>query len=330
MFSLKKIPAAWDRFFFEERPTEGLAIFRIAWMSLIFCYFLLDLGNISEFYGPYAIISHETAREQFPFLHLNIFNLFRPTYEVTLGIFFIYGASLLTSIFGLFTRGSLIVALICMTSLHQRNIWMLSSAEVLMRLITIYLICSPCGHSLSLDSFLSRYFNGFRQKRTWPIWSLRLIQIQISVVYLWTVWHKLKGETWLDGSAVYYATRLDSMKNFTVPFILDSTLMLKLLTWGTLLIEFSLGAFIWIKEYRKIVIFVGIIFHLGIEYTMSIPFFELFMICLLINFFTPEELRAFVMKGKELIIRSVQQSSIAQELKEKIVSALRGQHEPIN
>jgi hypothetical protein len=322
--SIRNIIEAWNKFFFEERPTEGIALFRIVWAGLLLCYFLIDLGNINDFYAPHAIVSYTTAESQFPYWHLNIFKLFKPTYEVTYGLMVIYGISLVASMIGLFTRGSLIVALICMVSLHQRNMWLLSSSEMLMRAITILLIVSPCGHSFSVDSLLGRFFPSFHQKRSWPVWAVRLIQIQISVVYLWTCWHKMKGETWLDGTAVYYATRLEGLTNFKVPFLLDSKLFIHLATWGTLLIEFSLGALIWVKKFRKPVMFIGILFHLGIEYIMSIPFFELTMIVLLINFFTPEELKAFVTKIKETLINGIQEAQLEADLKEKIIKTVRG------
>lgn len=324
MLSLIKIISGWNKFFFEEKPTEGIALFRIVWASLLFAYFLMDLGNIADFYGPHAIISHTTAADKFPFLHISLFKMFKPTYEVAYGVMVVYGISLVMSILGLFTRYSLIVAFVCMASLHQRNIWLLSSSEMLMRAITLLLICSPCGHSFSVDSLLGRYFENFRQKKTWPIWALRLIQIQISVVYLWTVWHKLKGETWLDGTAVYYATRIEGLTNFPVPFLLDSPIFIRLATWGALLVEFSLGALVWVKPLRKPVIILGVLFHLGIEYTMSIPFFQLSMIVLIMNFFTPEELKSFVVKIKESFIQGIQDTTLGAEVKEKLIRTVRG------
>lgn len=162
-----------------------------------------------------------------------------------------------------------------------------------MRLITFYLIFSPCAQKFSVDALIARK-NGLKLRENWPVWSLRLIQIQVSVVYLWTLWHKLKGETWVDGTAIYYATRIENLKLFSVPFVLDSLPMIKALTWGTLLMEFGLGAMIWFSEFRKPLIAIGVIFHIGMHFVLSIPFFGISMILLLINFYTPEELKAFV------------------------------------
>lgn len=324
MLSVKTFISAWNKFFFEERPTEGIALFRIIWFGLIFAYYLFDTGNIRDYYGPQAIVSLNTARSQLPYLHLNVFNLFQHDYSVTTGLFILYGVALFFSMIGFLTRYSIIVSLVLMTSFHQRNIWLLSSAEVLMRTITLYMIFSPCGHSLSVDSYLGRYFKEFRKKKISSVWCLRLIQIQLSVVYLWTFWHKLKGETWFDGSAVYYATRLESMTNFTIPFLMDSAWFMRFSTWGTLAIEFALGSLIWFKEFRKPLIYAGILFHVGIEYMMSIPFFELLMISLLINFFTPEELKAFVTAALRKAIAVVEESTMPSELKNRIISTVKG------
>lgn len=316
MFSLKNFASEWNKFFFEERPVEGLAVFRIVWVGLIFCYYLLDAGNITDFYGPQAIVSAETSRSQFQHLQLNVFNLFIPSDEATRGLFFIYGMALFASLIGLFTRYSLLVAFILMTSFHQRNVWLLSSAEVLMRTITLYLVFSPCGHSLSVDNLLSKHYEQFKRPKVYPVWTWRLIQIQLSVVYLWTFWHKLKGDSWIDGTAVYYATRLETMTNFTIPYLMNSMTFLKFMTWSTLVLEFSLGILIWFKELRKPLILVGIAFHLGIELVMSIPFFELIMISLLMNFFTPEEMKTFVDKIRARFERT--------RFKERLLNTVRG------
>jgi hypothetical protein len=323
MFRFKYLLMSLDKFFFEERPTDGIAVFRILWMTMLLIYFLLDLGNIEDFYGPQALLSLSTVKEQFPYFHLNIFHLFDSSYSFIYGMLIVYGFSLIFSILGFYTRQSLIISFLCMVSLHQRNIWLLSSSEVLIRIITLLLICSPCGHSLSFDAILGRFYPHRQQKREWSVWCLRLIQMQICVVYLWTVWHKLKGETWFNGSAVYYATRLENMTNFPVPYFLDSIPFLRLATWGTLALELALGTLIWFEEFRKPLIILGILFHIGIEYVMSIPFFELSMIVLLLNFFTPEEHRVFAQKFSAYVKKFIEQAPLLKNAQEKVVHSLK-------
>lgn len=324
MISYRKILEGLDKFFFEERPTEGIALFRIVWMGMLLIYFVSDLGNISDFYGPHALISIDTARQKFTGIHGGLFFLFNTSYEFTYLVIGVYGLALLFSMIGFFTRYSLITALICMVSIHQRNIWLLSSSETLMRLIMIYLVVSPCGNTLSVDALLGRRYPQFKREKESSVWALRLIQIQFSVVYLWTVWHKLKGEAWLDGSAVYYATRLENMANFSIPYLLDNKWILSFLTWFTLLIEISLGLLVWVKEFRKPVIIAGLIFHVGIEYVMCVPFFEINMMIIMLNFISPEEVRDSIQKNMSALVAEIQESTVLVGFKSKIISALRG------
>lgn len=295
MFQVRTCLQFFNHFFFEEKTTENISFFRILWMSIVFINYLFDISNIADFYGPHALVSLSTVKEQFPFFHANLFHLSNGSYEFVFGFALIYGISIITSLFGLYTRFSLITVLICMTSFHQRNIWLLSSSEVLMRTITLLLVFTPCAHLYSIDSYISF------KKRKWPVWGTRLIQLQVSVIYLWTAWHKLKGDTWIDGTAVYYATRIESLTNNTIPFLMDSPSFIKMATWGTLIIEISLGSLIWFSEFRKPLIFLGIIFHLGIEYFMTIPFFEWYMIALLCVFMLPEEIRGIVNKALRIL-----------------------------
>ena len=195
---------------------------------------------------------------EFPYPNVNLFQFSNGGHEFVYLLYALYGVSLIFSILGFHTKISLIVAFICMVSFHQRNIWLLSSSEVLMRMTTFLLIFTPCGKSLSIDSLIGKIKSGRYQRRNYPVWGVRLIQIQVCVVYLTTVWHKLKGDTWFDGSAVYYATRLEGLYHLSFFPFMDLAWFLKIGTWTTLMIEFFLGFFIWFKEFRKPLLLAGV------------------------------------------------------------------------
>lgn len=293
MFELKRFFTNIDLFLFKEEYTYNLAVFRILFIGLVFLYTLFEIGNVNDFYGPEAVVSLGTLKARFHQPQLNLFQFLNESYLVT---YLIYGISLISlfmALIGFKTSLFLVISFIGISSLQMRNIWILSSADVLVRSIFFILLFSPCYRVISVDAYLSRK-NGRPYAKEATQWTWRLIQIQVSVVYLWTCWHKLKGETWFDGSAVYYATRLDTMKNVTIPFLMDNKIVLSLATWSTLIIEFGLGFFVWFKETRKWFIIAGIGLHLGIEVLMAIPFFEWLMIVLLSSFFTPREYVSFV------------------------------------
>lgn len=293
MFELKKVLRSLDTFFFKEDYTYNLALFRILFIGLVFTYTFFEIGNVNDFYGPEAIVSLDTLMKRFQGPQLNLFQFLNESYLTTYLIYGITLVSLFLSLIGLKTKFFLFLSFIGISSLQMRNIWILSSADVLVRSVFFILLFSPCDRVISIDAFLAKkHGRPYVAKATQ--WTWRLIQIQVSVVYLWTCWHKLKGETWFDGSAVYYATRLDTMKNVTIPVVMDSKIVLSLATWSTLIIEFGLGFFVWFKETRKWFILAGIALHIGIEILMAIPFFEWLMIVLLTSFFTPREYVSFI------------------------------------
>lgn len=321
MLFLNKITIAWDQFFFTIAPTYNLAIFRIVWGTLIFMSVLAEIGNVQDFYGPDALVSLVHVQSRFRDPQLNLFNIFPESVNTAYGIYALTLLSLFMVAIGRWTRFFLFSSLVCLVSLNMRNVWLLSGMDVLIRCIFIILVWSPCANVLSLDSYMAKR-KGKPLPKSAPQWTWRLIQIQLSVVYLWTFWAKFKGANWIEGSAVYYATRLETMRNLTIPWILDSRPILMLATWSTLIIECALGSLVWFKKLRTPVVILGILLHLGIEVAMAIPFFEWAMIVLLMNYYTPEEFVLFYQKIQKKLYQFISNLKLNESIKEKILKLI--------
>lgn len=315
---------AITKFFFKERPTEGIALFRISFILLVLISLLVDVDNIVDFYGPHSLISLDTAREVLSQKNNQLVFIFDNSYAFVNALFIVYGVALIFSMVGLFTRYSLVVAFICMLSLHQRNPWIIGSTEVLMRFMMLYLIFSPCGHSLSMDSLLSKFYPKLKKKKNWSIWSQRIIQMHISLFYLFMAWNHILSEAWIEGNALYYLTRINDLSNLSIPMLLDSITTLKGLTWATILIELTLGVMLWSKTLRAPVIVLAIGHQLLLGSLLVNPFHSSLMIILLLNFLSPELVRAFVHRVSQKIIKEVEASSMGGSLKEKLILALGG------
>ncbi|MEX0798453.1 MAG: HTTM domain-containing protein [Bacteriovoracaceae bacterium] len=287
------IKSTWNNIFFKEAPVDGICLFRILLGTVLLMNFCQDLSHFQDFWGPLGLQSVETFRNHFNGFHLNLFHLLEGTHASLYLILGLHFASLMGFLFGYKTRISSIVLLITLTSINQRNINMLNSADILLRIMAILMVFAPAGNKFSIDAMIAKR-KGERLKENWAPWVHRLVQIQIAVVYLSTVWAKAKGDLWFDGTAVYYATRLEDFTRFSVPFILDNLITLKMITWSSLAIELALGSLIFIDELRKKVIVIGVSFHLGIEYMMSIPTFEILMIACLLAMFKVEEYPALL------------------------------------
>lgn len=304
--SWNRIKELWNNYFFKPAPVDGICLFRILFGILVLSAFFQDALFYKDLWGPQAVQSLSTSLKNYPFPILNIFQYFPQSEGLYLGAIILLISSLMFFIVGYKTKTMSLISFVLLVSFQQRNINMLSSADLLIRITMLYMIFAPAGNKFSLDALFAKKkgeeINDFHSP-----WVHRLLQIQIAVVYVSTVIAKSKGHTWIDGSAVYYATRLVDFERFPVPFILDNVFMLKMATWSTLVIELALGTVIFIKELRVPLIIIGIGFHLGIEYMMGIPTFEWLMIICLIGMARVEDYPQLIENTKALLI-SLKQS----------------------
>ena len=133
-------------------------------------------------------------------------------------------------VFGFKTRLAAVVVFVCLVSFARRDPWVLNSGDLLVIVLAFYLMLAPSGSSLSVDRWLGARprFWEFPKRSLWP---LRLIQVQVSLVYFFAVWEKVRGETWNDVTAISYAFRIEDLERFPVPaFVTDSLLLVNLLT----------------------------------------------------------------------------------------------------
>ena len=70
---IETIKSRWNNYFFEEKPVEGIAIFRILIGFLALFTFFQDSLVMHDFWGPFAIQSSKTSMMNYSFPILNIF-----------------------------------------------------------------------------------------------------------------------------------------------------------------------------------------------------------------------------------------------------------------
>jgi hypothetical protein len=185
------------------------------------------------------------------------------------------------------TRLAALLVFVGIMSLERRDPYVFNTGDGLMRLIAFYLMLAPAGAALSVDRWRQGHrFWEFPRRSVWP---LRLMQIQLSIIYLAGLWIKVQGTTWNNGTAVSYSMRISDLTRFPVPgFLTHSMLIANLMTFGTLAIELSLAILVWNRRLRPWILLVGVFLHLGIDYSIRVGFFSLAMLTLYIAFLNPE------------------------------------------
>jgi len=277
------------RWLFEPVDTAPMAALRIACGLLTLGWALSLLPDIDAFLSDDGLTSApiEGARG---FWTLELVNPY-----AAVGVL-IAAAIMLT--LGLFTKVSNVAVALLLIALQRRDVYMLNSGDLLLRELALYLCLMPSGEVWSLDARR----RGVSERRA-P-WGLRMLQMQVSMLYAFSVVAKLHGDTWQDGSAVGRAVQLGDLQRFVVPEgIATSVTIVALLTYGTLVVEAALAVGLWLPRARYVVMALGVSIHLGIEATLLIGWFSLTVIAAYLAFVPGEVLRRVVDAGRSRATR---------------------------
>jgi hypothetical protein len=280
------VRAAWQRFWFEPEETSTLALVRIAFGLVVLGWTgALAHDSVPFFTGSGLLPSTDwDGRAQATWGLLDLTDS-RVAVAALLALLALGSICLIA---GLFTRVAAVVVFLGILSFERRNPFVFNSGDGLVKVIAFYLMLAPSGESLSLDR-LRRARDAFWEFPRRAPWALRLMQVQLSVLYLSTLWTKLSGRTWNEGTAISYAVRLEDLERFTAPGVVSgSELVSNALTYGTLAIEASIGVLVWNRKLRPWVLGLGVLLHLGIDLTIRVGFFSYAVFVLYLAFVPPE------------------------------------------
>jgi len=279
-----QLEAGWSRFWFAPQETSTLALFRIGFGLVATFWTLSLLPNLFAFFGPDGIMPAYPQQGPGAWGVLAVSNT-KPF------VVLVFAATLLGSLaltVGLHTRIAAVVVFLGILAFERRNPLVGNSGDELIGNLALFCALAPCGVALSLDRLRAAPGRFWEFPARAP-WALRLIQIQLSVVYLSAVWQKVQGELWRNGTAVSYALRITDVHRFPSPdFITHSVVLSEFLTFGTLALEASLGILVWNRIARPWVLTLGVSMHLGIDFSILVGFFSFAMIVSYLAFIPAE------------------------------------------
>lgn len=185
--------------------------------------------------------------------------------------------------------------LFLLTSIHHANVMLFDSEDVVFRLFAFFLIFVPSWSKLkdSTDTTPTKTTPTTSASR-FPSWPRRLFQLQVCLIYLAAGIQKSNGEEWLDGSAIYYALRLDDMTLFQLPEgMTEKMAWSRLLSWSTLTFELLFPFLVWIQRLRWPCLIFAAGFHLGTAYALNLHLFHPIMLVGLLAFVEFREWQRF-------------------------------------
>lgn len=279
--TLRQLWSGWNSFWFGVGSPIPLALFRIALGVLVVAFSVWIFPEADIFFGQHSIVRPETSASLGVSARFSLLS-YLPGDDIWIRLMLILLAVCgVCLVLGVFSRLSALIAYLIILSLDARNHFVLHTGHKILYIMLLYLTLSRCGDALSVKR-LARIWSPtnpeFGAARDGSIFAQRLIQVQLAIVYWSAFSAKLHGKSWMDGSAIYYATHVNQFQRFPVPYLFDHLWTCRLLTWGTLALEFSLCALIWVKELRYPLLAAGTIFHLGLDWALVLPLFEYVML----------------------------------------------------
>lgn len=276
---LERLTQPWHVFFFADRSPLPLAVFRISFGVLLFCYFLTAHDFLKLYFGSGGLLQSNPLAHSSGILMWSLIRgtgprFFELFYGITLLVILMFVTGYLTRISSV-SLWVLVVSWINPLSLGSNH------ADAIIRLLTFpCMVAGLAGHlqtAVSIDCFLATRRRGNSHDaapRPIPAWSTRLFQVQLILIYFFSGWSKSQAPDWVNGVAMHYVVNQSIWARFDLSWISLSPTFVGLLTYGTLLFELILfPVLVWPRATRIPALMAGLLFHFGIGLSLRIIMF---------------------------------------------------------
>lgn len=282
------------RFWLTPRDTASISVCRILVGLVSVQKAFHVLRDAPAMYGAAnPMVAAETARTVWPGAHLCLFNLTTDAatidfLAIAIPILHLIAALLVT--IGFKTNVSLFLLLATASSMSFRNLMVVTGADSYQITTLAILLFSRCGGRYSVDYLMAK--RAGKYYRTWstPVFEY-LIRMQLFMLYASATAVKIMRPIWQEGDALYYVFRQKNFQLLPLPAFFFEPAMSKVISYITLVLESLFTFCLWFKPIRYPLLFVALMFHLGMHFTLNIPLFQPFVIATLVCFVEPRDVR---------------------------------------
>lgn len=268
----------WRSFWFKPEPAYPLGFIRMVFGALVVAWTLAIAPDLFELFGEEGAVTSPSWDYRWSVLE---------ELNTDQGLFVVWLVLLLSALaltVGWHSRVAAVVVFVLVQSFVQRGRPVFNAGDVLLSIEALLIALSACGAAISLDQ--RRLTGSFWSAQLRPPWALRLLQIQLSLIYLSTVQEKLTGETWLRGTAVSFAWRTDQQWAIlpAPDWVANNAVIVNVASWATLVIELAIAILVWNKKWRPWVLSLGIVLHVAILLNLNVGFFSFAIFVLYLAF----------------------------------------------
>jgi hypothetical protein len=162
-------------------------------------------------------------------------------------------------------------------------------------MLAMYLIFGPCGARYSVDRL-------WRLRRGGPTevppsstanLAIRMIQVHMCIIYLFSAIGKIQGEPWMSGEASWLSFAMDEYRSLNMTWLVNHPYLLNFMTHLTVFWELSYCVLVWPRLTRPWVLAMAVVVHGGIVLFLGMPTFGLVMLIGNLAFVSPKTVRKF-------------------------------------
>ena len=270
----------WNYFWFDRQDPLPMAVCRISVGVLLLAMFLALTPNWDRFYAADGMLQLDDA-QLYAGQYVDWYSLLHWTEGVVpvRAWWYVGIAASVGLILGWQTRIMTVALFALMTSLINRNSWIVNGEDLVLRMILFHGMFSPWGMRLSLDARRRK-----DQARPLPlVWAWRAMQINFLLIYAISLPYKFAQEpAWWTGDAMHWTIASDMWwEKGRMPWITlacDGWIR-RAMTWGTVIVEGLAPFLVWFRLTRVPMALSIMALHVGIAFCIpGVTLFTLSMV----------------------------------------------------
>lgn len=269
----------WCAFWFSPQPAYPLGLVRMAFGLLAVAWTVAAFADIKGVFVEGGAAHQYVLRDY----QWSVFQIWTSDTALLVGWAVLLSSAIALAV-GWHSRVAAILVFVLLYSFDRRGIYIYNAGDSLIVIMSLVLAAAPCGAALSLDQ--RRRTGSFWSALTLAPWPVRLLQVQLTLIYLFAVQAKLSDKTWVDGAALLYAWDTDGKwALISAPeWVSANAVLVNAVTWAAVLAELSIAVFVWVRRCRPWVLAIGVLLHLAMMLTLNVGFFSLAMYVLYLAF----------------------------------------------
>jgi predicted DCC family thiol-disulfide oxidoreductase YuxK len=287
----------WTWFWFQPSVTTPLELTRMGVGAALLVHYAMATPFLFDFWGeggwvPRAVVLENTAN---PWTQSIFFYFTAPWQWVAFhGLFLLCCAALML---GWRTPWVKWIVLVGQISYDYRNPTLFYGVDKILACLLFIICVAPIGRAMSLDRVRAvRTAKREKLDATVPPYSspwtgacIRLMQIQMAVVFFYSAIAKLKGDDWWNGDAIWVVfTTTEHYSPFMLDLLASQYWLSNIGTYATILIEIAFTFLIWQRRTRPYLLAAAIFLHLQFAVLMGLFYFSFVMVMGHMSFVRPE------------------------------------------